>query len=477
MTSSPLESLLPHARDNELRAGRWLVSIVVVLGLVHFLVAAPYVATQERRSALRADRERLTAVADELAALAPYVTGPGTAVDEVMGPALERLVGDVRGDLVRLSATYDWLRSFVAKQRGESPEEGAASDVEIFRVENVDRILAVAEAATVEELLAALAPEAERHVVHPRFSDLQELWTSTVLPRIEAALDAVAASVPELRGRLGTAASPASNAAFDAFGTALAAARRAARDLQWQPPERHDWWTSAPPAEGELLSLRLDPAVEEQLRHPLALDQLEVVTSRVEETYRALVDAVERRRQASLDGTGAGLAARRETELLVRGFPLVLGLALAAAVAAAGRRRRELGLIVHLLVDRGADGLADWYFRRSRWGLESDPPGRAPAAAARAALLRAAGLAVLGGGWIAFAAYQLRALGPPLEAVVLAAIGAAVLLAAVIYDASVGRGIARRLAEETPETTEILTGEELDAIEEGGILDGHTLRR
>lgn len=481
MTTSSLESLLPRARADELRAGRWLAAAVAGLALLHLFAVAPFVASAERRIGARADLERLASVGDELGALAPHVTGPAGAVDEVMGPALGRLADDVRRDLVRLRATYDWLRAFVSAQRGEGPgAESPEDDAEVFRVDDVDRILAVAEASTSEELLAALGPVVERHIATPRYSDLRELWRSTALPRLEASLDGVAGALPELRGRWTAAAGTDAAAAWDELGAALGAARRTVRDLEWRPPERADWWTSAPPAGDELLSLRLDPAVEEQLRRPLAVDQLAVALRRVEEAFRAVADAVEHRRQElsrEVDAGGLAGVLGPQAEIVARGFPLVLGLVLASALLAAARRRRELGWIVHLLLERGDAALGEWYFARPRWGVAAGLPERAPAAAARAGVLRIVFLGVLGLGWMGFAAYQLWELEPRLRLLAVTALGAAAFLAAVTYDAAVVRGLHRLLASETGEPPPTAPVRGFFEEPKEGVVDGHTLRR
>ena len=480
MTTSSLESLLPPARADELRAGRWLAAALAGLALVHVFAVAPFVAAAQRRIGDRADLERLAAVAAELAALEPHVTGPARAADEVMGPALGRLVEDVRGDMVRLRATYAWLRAFVAAQRGDGEVAGeTAEDVEVFPVENVDRILAVAEASTPEELLAALGPVVERHVSSPRFSYLRELWRSQAQPRVEASLDAVAGGLPELRGRWAAAATAdAAAPAWDELGAALAAARRTVRDLEWRAPERADWWTSAPPEGGELLSLRPDPAVEEQLRRPLAVDQLRVALTRAEVAFRAVAAAVGSRREelSGKDGAGgiSGVASRVGT--VARGYPLVIGLVLAAALVAAARRRRELGWIARLLIERGDEALGHWYFARGRVGVASGLPEREPAAAARAEVVRIVLLGVLGLGWIGLTAYQLWELEPRERLLAVTAIGAAAFLAAVIYDAAVARGLHRLLA---PEKDEPAPAEPVRQFfeDDQGVLDVHTLRR
>ena len=204
-----------------------------------------------------------------------------------MLPALDRLVEDLTGDLARLAATHRSLAELVAAQAAgtTSPrEQGGEVDepagAEPFQVENIDRIIAIGEASTRNELLAALAPLAEEHIIHPRFTALQELWTSSVMPRVEADLDAVAGRVPELRSRFNAGAGEDGDALWRTLAEALAAERRAVRDLAWEPPERPDWWASGDATEGQLVAFTLEEAVAEQLRRPLALDQLRVTAER-----------------------------------------------------------------------------------------------------------------------------------------------------------------------------------------------------
>ena len=93
----------------------------------------------------------------------------------------------------------------------------------------------------------------------------------------------------------------------------------------------------------------------------------------------------------------------------MRLFPLLLGLALAAIVILAARRRRELGLLLHLLIEGGKGrGLSEWYFLRSRWGLGIGPSGRGRADTLRAAWLRILAPAAAALVWIGLAAVQLR---------------------------------------------------------------------
>lgn len=466
MSNSALEALLARARDQELASWRWLWVVVAVLAAIHISVVAPFVESSRRRAAAAAALERVEGVAADLAELEVHVGSQGDVVREVMLPALDRLPGEVTGDLRRLEATYRSCAELVASGgRGKAERGGSApaaagtgeGDAEPFQLTNVDRILTIGEAETREELLAALAPLVEERIEQPRFSDLERLWSSSAVPRIEASLDGVAARVPELRGRFGKAVEEApadAGAAWQALGEALAAERRTVRDLAWEPPERRDWWALAEPAAGDKVATRLDPAVEEQLRRPLALDQLEVTATRTESAYRDVVRAVDDERgrleRGARSATLSGVAGRAG-ESATRAFPLVLGAVLAALMVAAARRRREIGLLVHLIGRReSAPGVVDWYYQRSRWTLALDPSPRREKVARRSGVWRIVAATLAGLAWIALAAFQLRPVEPPERLLATATAGGLALLAAAAYDFSAARALHRMLDQPPP---------------------------
>ncbi len=465
MPGSALESLFLRARDLDLAAARWCAVAVAGLAVFHVAVLTPFVDSADRRAAASSDLDRVTQAEAGLADLASELERPPAVVDEVMLGALDVLASDLDGDLARLAATHRSLRDFVASQRSGQPAAPAGEpyEAEPFHVENIDRILAIGDASTREDLLAALEPLVEQRITGPRFMDLNELWKSTARPRIEAGLDAVAARVTELRGRA-TAQDPQGDAAapWEALAEALVSERRVVRGLVWAPPERPGWWASDPGADApdEIVALALDPVVAQQLRQPLALDQLRVAFARTQTAFSDLTAVISQRR-AELDrGLGAGGAAGFMESLgsdrIAGAFPLVLGLVLAACFAAGARRRRELGFLTHLLTEDGkAPRLREWY---SMTFAASSP--------------RLVSLALAALAWIALAAAQLWGLQPVRRLAIVTAVGILALLAAVAHALTVEGAIRRLMA--APRVTR---DREPPPVEDDETLDWDQLRR
>lgn len=465
-----LEALLVRARDFDANARRWSVLVVALLAVVHATAVVSFVERESARAAKSDETARLEAVLGDARALVPQLASIPATVREVMDPALQRLVEDLRGDLLRLRATRRSLVRFMAEQNGEAEDLPAEDDelagIEPFEVTDVDWTVEIGEAREREELLRALSPLVEQRVVEPRFAVVQQLWTASALPRIEAYLDGVAAAVPELRGRYAEAADD-----WQALAESLTALRRAARDLEIRPPERSHWWASDEPGtEGsdEIVTLALAPAVVEQLLSPVALDQLRVAWERTGEALTTLLQGLEQRRgslASGPDGEAFGPGLRR----LVRGFPLILGLTAAALLFAAARRQRELGHLVQLLTAEGsAAALRPWLASLGRWspsvGLEARGAKR------RLLVLTLGALA-----WIGGAAAQLWRPGivPVTEIAVVAGGGALAVLVAAGYSLAVVRGLRRLPGSGAPPVPE--KADDKAASED--VLDVHQLKR
>lgn len=498
MRRTSLESLFLRAWDLELASGRWFWCLVGLLLLFHSSIVTPFVASSQRREAASQELRRLEGVKAELEILEPRVALPAEIAQEVMGPALDQLIGDVGHGLLRVRATQRSLRELIASQRSrdqapttaaeedasvdpsgndepaeEKPEEDDLAGIDPFPVENIDRILAIAEAETRDEMLAALTPLVEEKVVHPLYSDLEQLWLSSAVPRVEATLDGIAGRIPELRGQFTDAA-----AAWEDLANALVAQRRAVRDLVWEPPEREDWWVSA--STSDAFIPRLDIAVEEQLRRPLALDQFEVTAARLESDFRSARIKVDQRfEELRLEVESGGLpeiVSRLGMARLARSFPGVLGVSLALLVLWGTRRRRGLGVILHLLIRQGhGHVLLEWFCRRCQWGLSETSADRGLFAVWRTNCLRIFMLAAVGFAWIGFSAAQLWDIEPPEYLLALTVIGAAALLVALVYDFTVARQLHVLLINTVPDFPD--DSEIIDIDESSEPINGHTLKR
>ncbi len=433
--SPALGLLLARAYEFEERS-RLLAALALLLaGALHALVLTPWTETLRQREEAAAERTRLAAPLEEVAALEASITSAREAVDSTLQPALERLASDLENDLRRVGATREATRRMMEEgipEETEDAEENAASGApEPFQIDNLDWIFDIGRARSRDELLTALTPLVEARVIGPRFSAFEARWAAEALPRVEAHLDHLAGAVPGLRGLL-----PEQSAALDELAAAVAAQRRAARDLRFRPPERDDWWTSAalsPEEEwaGEELSLRLDPAVRAQILEPLELDQLEVTATRTEAAWRALLEALEKR-QTALTAVSEGPGPERSREIASRYSPLVLGLLFAVLLAWRAGRTRELGLLAGAARIEGA-ALREWLLVR------------AGGATRRAFALRVMVVAMLGLAWIALAAWQA---GIETERTVLAAAvgGAVVFVLTLGYSVAVSRRVRARLA-------------------------------
>lgn len=469
-----LEALLVRARELDANARRWSVLVLAALAFLHATVVTSFVERGSARAARNDETARLEAVLGEVRGLVPELASIPSTVHKVIDPALQRLVEDLRGDLLRLRATRRSLRRFLAEKNGETPPAGLPAEddelagVEPFEVTDVDRTVEIGEARDREELLRALSPLVEQRIVEPRFAAVQQVWTTSVLPRVEAHLDGVAGAVPKLRGRYGEAAED-----WQALAESLTALRRAARDLEVRPPERPFWWASEdPPPAGsdETVTLALLPAVVEQLLSPVALDQLRVALERTDDALTTLLQGLEKRRKELADGTD-GETLSPGLRRLVRGFPLILGLAMGALLLSAARRRRESGHLVELLLTEGSTpALRSWLSSLERWSPSAGP-------ATRGAKRRLLVLTLGAVAWIGGAAAQLvrPQIVPPNEMAVLAGGGALAVLLAAAYSLAVVRGLRRpREAGPPPPQRATLDGDEPEGED---VLDVHQLKR
>jgi len=206
----------------------------------------------------------------------------------------------------------------------------------------------------------------------------------------------------------------------------------------------------------------------EQLLSPVALDQLRVAWERTDEALTTLLQGLEQRRGAlagGTDGEALGPGLRR----LVRGFPLILGLAAAALVLAAARRRRELGHLVRLLAAEGSSpALRPWLSGLERWSPSTGPETRG---AGRRLLALTLGVLA----WIGVAAVQLLRPGivPAAEVAVLAGGGALAVLLAAGYSLAVVRGLRRLPDSSAPPVPEKVE----DEAPGEDVLDVHQLKR
>lgn len=447
MTSaSPLVELFLRARDRLETVKTITFWAVAGLLVLHAAVLTPVVEIERQSDVAAAERARLAAVGDGLSELSVRLDGPRRHTREVMIPALDRLVENVRGDLERLPPTRETMRAILAEAGAQDAEISA--ELEPFEVSNVDWMVAIGRAKTPEELREALRPLVEQQIVRRRFGEVQLRFTETALPRIEADLDAVAGEIPKLRGRF-----PEASEAWDRLATALAATRRTVRDLVWTPPERPDWWTSAEAGDRELLSYELAPSVEEQLRRPLELDEIDVATARIEAAYRELVGAVEARR-ASLAGElgdGSFLGLVRQTGAtaprVLALFPWLVGVVLTVLLTWRRRRLAELGLLARLLVEDGeSPTLGRWWLA---WlgGRHENPD----ADTVRKQIAgRSLGLTLLVLAWIGLAVYQLVRLGQ-LELpwlIVPGAVGAVLAAGAALAEGAAARRTIEPFADE-----------------------------
>ncbi|MCP4658487.1 MAG: hypothetical protein GY856_24000 [bacterium] len=451
MASQSLQALFLRVRDQYERSSRFSGLAVVALLFFHVTVVAPFVELSRRQAAASSQFERLRRIEAETNALRPAIAKLGDHAREAMEPALGQLIEGLRGDLLRLAATRRALRDLIAERDATagdradsssqddgdaaepSPEEDPLAGVLPFEVDDPDRSVAIGEAETREELLAALDPLVDEAIVRPRFATLNQLWTATVLPQVEAGLDGVAAEIPQLHGRF-----PEADAEWDELANALGGFRRAARDLVFKPPERPHWWAPAPGEEE--LAPRPQPAVEEQLREPLVLDELAVTGDRALTRFEALAERMARHREAlpSPQQDAAGLSAVLDrlglSRQMVAGlFPLILGVLLAGLVVAHTRRLDELGWMIHLLLAAGEPpGLRTWFLIRQQWGL-----GTGTGRIWRRVLVR--GVPALA--WVVVAGAQLAGVEGFAKHRVLAATaaGAAVLTIALVRELTVSR--------------------------------------
>ncbi len=453
MTSQTLQALFLRIRDGYERSRRISALVVVALLFFHLTVVAPFVELSKQQAAASSQSERLDRIAAETNALRPAIAKFGHHAREAMEPALGELIDGLREDLRRLAATRRACRDLIAERDAiaddragsppqtdgdaaePAPEDDLLAGVLPFEVADPDRIVAIGEAEGREELLAALDPLVDQAIVRPRFAALNQLWTATVLPQVEAGVDGAAAEIPQLHGRF-----PEADAEWEKLANALGAFRRAARDLVFKPPERPYWW--APEPGEEELEPRPQPAVEVELREPLVLDELAVTGGRALAGFEALIERMARDRQAlgSAQQATAGLlpvldrlGLRRQT---VAGlFPLILGALLAAVVFGHTRRLDELGWTIHLLLAAGEPvGLRTWFLIRQQWGLCQET-GRIW----RRILVRG----VLALAWVVFAGAQLAGVGGFSRSRVLAvtAGGAALLAIALVRWLTVSRSL------------------------------------
>lgn len=492
MATRTLESLFRPARDQYAATGRRAHLAVLALILFHAAIVTPWVESERQRSASELEKERFAALDTEVTELGFDVGGTGEPVTTVMKPALEELIDDLRQDFSRLEATR---RSFTATGPGAPvappgrPQLGAASiaagptAAEPFGIDDPEWIAALSEAGNRYGLLAALDPIAEALVVKPRFADLNRTWKSDAMPLLETRLDALTAKVARLGSLL-----PEAVAEWGAVEAALTDLRRTARDLELRPPEQPYWWAS--PESAIALDLGLSAAIAEQIRRPLALDELDAavlrtksrqiaVAARLEhERARALADWESRqRRLAGFGGLLAGLGV--DLPAIATLFPFLLGLLLAAVLMRRSRRLYELGLAAHLAITDGASpALDDWCLAQ----LGGDPAGGAEGAW-RAGWLRAVGVLTLALGWIALAAVQVRELPglAPERWLTLSIAGAAAVLIATVHRLIIVRravglaeAVERPSAERATSSSRLKLG---DLDEEPEIISGHTWRR
>jgi len=499
MASQTLQALFLRARDAYESSRRLSGLAVVALLFFHAAAVAPLLELSRRQAAASSERERLDRIAAETSALRPAISNLGPHARETMEPALDELIEGLRSDLRRLEVTRRTLKAWVAERHAElsgdeaaapepAPEEDPLADVLPFEVADPDRIVAIGEATTREELLAALDPLVDQVIVRPRFATLNQIWTATVLPQVEAGLDGVAAEIPGLHGRF-----PEADAEWEELAQALGAFRRTAHDLVFKPPERPYWWA---PAQGEptvddpnedVLTPGPEPAVEQQLRSPLVLDELAVTGDRALARFEDLARRVARHREElTLTEQGAGLAAvldrlALDRQTVVGLFPLILGICLAGLVLAHVRRLQELGWLIHLLLAAGeTPGVRTWFLIRQQWGLATpNLTGIAERGALRRVLVR--GVPALG--WVVYAGAQqigVEGFATPRVLAVTAA-GAIVLAIALVRWLMVSRSMLGfvMLPDEDPEEDPSPEDAARPAAEEsdGEILDAHALKR
>ena len=480
-TSQPSPSvneLFLRARDAWEQSRRWSSYTILVLLLFDVTAIIPFVHFNQGRQAAEADVERLKGAEVEISQLSKEMDAIGSSIESSTHPLLQQLVDDLSADLKRVDATRRYARRVYAEASGSAAgaESGAGEDASEgatapLQIDNPDWIVALAEAETPAEVLAATEPVVEERVVRPRFEALNQVWTGQVLPQIESRIDALAGKIPGLRSRF-----PQADASWESFAQAVGNLRRTARDLVFKPPERRYWWSSRNDQE---LVLGIETAAAEQLRQPLALDEVKAATDqalqRYEEVAKLYTD-----RQAEIEksvGTGTRGSSEQLVGWLTNNLPmvagtftLVLGLLLAALQVWQTQGLRELGLLSFLMIEEGASPrLGRWYLSHlCGWSL-TDPPQ--PRGLALRLLLTAA----LELGWIGVNFAQQLGGGTPLAVHhlgVIAGAGALAVVSSLAYTAVVARSAVRLVAGRIAGPG--WAGEAVAADEP---LDGHTLRR
>lgn len=426
------------------------IGLVVALALVHVLMVTPYLEGERRSADFGADRARLEGLAPEIERLGGELETARSEAETALTGALERLVTGVGGDLERLDdARRELARAAEAGPFGLEPLAGPAREAPelAFDLGAPERIADVREAGDDRyALLAALEPVVEERILAPRFGELERLYSDEVEPRLEARLDGLTGILERLRRDF-----PEGELDAGSLAAALEAARRAAGELEPEPPPEPYWWAS--PEGSPSFALGLEPDDAERLLRPPGLVALGGELERAQTLQAALAGRLETvsrrllagsRRAAELGELGATL--RRlgvDPRALAVFFPLVLGLVLSGLLLARGARLAELALAARLA--RGETGRD---LRRLALALLGGTVG---------GTWRGLGLLALwiaGLAWIAAAAYPVAALDlEPWHRLAPAALGAALLTAAVLYRLIAGRRLAAAL-DDAPDDVE-----------------------